>query len=152
MLVFGESALNDAVAISLFKVFATFPTSKTDFFIFEPLLYFVGVFILSIIVGVSIGILASLLFKHLSLYKWPRIELALFLIFAYIPFVLCEGMHLSGILGVLFCGMIMSHYAHYSLGPMSQITTKTVRNNIYIYIYRYAVQVHSHQRHFALYI
>jgi sodium/hydrogen exchanger 8 len=33
--------------------------------------------------------------------------------------VFFEGIGLSGILTILFTGMVMSHYAHYSLSPLT---------------------------------
>lgn len=43
-------------------------------------------------------------------------------IFAYAPYGLAEGLQLSGIMAILFCGIVMSHYTHFNLSPVSQIT------------------------------
>ena len=39
------------------------------------------------------------------------------LCFVYIPYAFAEGIHLSGIMAILFCGIVMSQYAHYNLSP-----------------------------------
>ena len=62
------------------------------------------------------------------------------LIFIYAPYGLAEGLHLSGklinfflglliiilftlgIMAILFNGVVMSHYAHFNLSPVTQIT------------------------------
>ncbi|CAD6998057.1 unnamed protein product [Ceratitis capitata] len=44
------------------------------------------------------------------------------LMFTYAPYVLAEGIHLSGIMAILFCGIVMSHYTHFNLSTVTQIT------------------------------
>ena len=39
------------------------------------------------------------------------------LCFVYLPYALAEGIHLSGIMSILFCGICMSQYTHYNLSP-----------------------------------
>ena len=43
------------------------------------------------------------------------------LCFVYVPYALAEGLHLSGIMAILFCGIVMSHYTHYNLSPVTQV-------------------------------
>jgi NhaP-type Na+/H+ or K+/H+ antiporter len=152
MLVFGESAINDAVAITLFRTLAAFvPILKTpqEVMVYDPFFLFLLLFFGSIAIGVAIALLCSLLFKFLSLDKTPNLELALFVLCSYLPYVLGEGLGLSGILCVLFSGMAMGHYAHYSLSPISQITSKYVRMNCNIKC-RSLVSLHLWQKPFAL--
>ena len=50
---------------------------------------------------------------------------------------LMQGVHLSGIMAILFCGLVMSHYTHYNLSPVTQVPyTKDARgeNPIGIYV------------------
>merc|ERR1712141_67050 len=49
-------------------------------------------------------------------------EFGLLLCFVYLPYALAEGIHLSGIMSILFCGIVMSQYTHYNLSPVTQIT------------------------------
>ena len=44
------------------------------------------------------------------------------LCFIYTPYALAEGVHLSGIMSILFCGLVMSHYTHYNLSPVTQVS------------------------------
>ena len=40
-----------------------------------------------------------------------------------------QGVHLSGIMAILFCGVVMSHYTHYNLSPVTQVTKLTDRGS-----------------------
>ena len=46
------------------------------------------------------------------------------LIFMYSPYVFAEAIHLSGIMAILFAGIVMSHYTHYNLSPVTRITVQ----------------------------
>ena len=48
----------------------------------------------------------------------------MWVIFAFGPYFLAEGLHLSGIMAVLFCGIVMSHYTHFNLSPVTQVTVQ----------------------------
>ena len=61
-LVFGESVLNDAIAINLFKTFFRYynpETSNTETSIGEIIVSFVFVSLCSVLVGVVLGLCAS---------------------------------------------------------------------------------------------
>ena len=64
-----------------------------------------------------IGLVSSLVLKHVDLYYNPSLEFALMLCFVYIPYAFAEGIHLSGIMAILFSGVGMSQYTHYNLSP-----------------------------------
>ena len=68
-------------------------------------------------IGTVIGLVSSLVLKHVDLYYNPSLEFALMLCFVYIPYAFAEGIHLSGIMAILFCGIVMSQYTHYNLSP-----------------------------------
>lgn len=80
-LVFGESVLNDAIAISLFRTFALYYDPEgpnlTEAQIPSALLSFITVSGLSIGVGVALGLLASFLYKHTELSLYPHLETSL---------------------------------------------------------------------------
>lgn len=63
------------------------------------------------------GLISSLLLKHVDLYHNPSLEFGLMLCFVYSPYALADGTHLSGIMSILFCGIVMSQYTHYNLSP-----------------------------------
>ena len=85
---------------------------------------------------------SALVLKQIDLYTNPSLEFALMLCFIYTPYALAEGVHLSGIMAILFCGVVMSHYTHYNLSPVTQITMQqTMRtlafvceSSIFIYL------------------
>jgi sodium/hydrogen exchanger 8 len=131
-LVFGESVLNDAISIALFRTFAAYGEGN-ELDPFSPFAVFFYVFLGSIVVGTVVGLLSALLFKCVKFSEHPTLEVAMFLLWSYIPFVLCEALNLSGILGVLFVGMTMGHYTHFSLSEVSKITTHQIfRTGAYI--------------------
>ncbi|XP_078688149.1 sodium/hydrogen exchanger 8-like isoform X1 [Branchiostoma floridae x Branchiostoma belcheri] len=127
MLVFGESILNDAVSIVLANtvIMLTAPSmadvdSTTAFFLMVG--NFLKMFFASAAIGVSFAVISALLLKHINLQRTPSLEFSIMMIFAYTPYVLAEGLKLSGIMAILFCGIVMSHYTHYNLSPVTQIT------------------------------
>jgi len=115
--VFGESILNDAIAIVLFRALST--TSSQGFLlgiVFEFTVSFVG----SFVVGVAIGLLSSLLFKYTQFDKYHTLELVLLVLYSYASYLLADGLGLSGIVSILFCGVVMAHYTYHNLSPQAQ--------------------------------
>ena len=45
-------------------------------------------------------------------------------LFAFGPYFFAEGLKLSGIMAVLFSGIVMSHYTHFNLSPVTQVTVQ----------------------------
>ena len=124
-LVFGESVLNDAVAIVLFKTFQGFFDSGEAFSsatIPAILLNFSAVSLGSVFVGVVIGLVCSYLCKHTEMYKYPEYEISMLFLFAYGSYSFSEALQLSGIMSLFFCGLVMSHYNSYNLSATSQVT------------------------------
>ena len=83
---------------------------------------FFGIFFGSAAIGTLVGLGSSLVLKYIDLYNNPSLEFALMLCFVYSPYALAEGIHLSGIMSILFCAIVMSQYTHYNLSPVTQIT------------------------------
>lgn len=59
---------------------------------------FMSMFFVSALLGCAIGIISSLLYKHIYFRKTPALEMALLLVFAYLPYGLAEALSLSGLL------------------------------------------------------
>lgn len=129
-LVFGESVLNDAVAISLFKVFAKYykPTgpdlSQSE--IPSALGSFLFVSVCSVFVGVGLGLAASYLYKHTSLSDYPHLETSLLFCFCYLCYATSEALSLSGIMSLFFQGMVLSHYNSYNLSPTAHVASEHI--------------------------
>ncbi|XP_071332559.1 sodium/hydrogen exchanger 8 [Trachinotus anak] len=127
MLVFGESILNDAVSIVLTNTAEGF-FSRSDNSVVtgwetfsQALGYFLKMFFGSAALGTLTGLISALFLKHFDLRKTPSLEFGMMIIFAYLPYGLAEGIKLSGIMSILFAGIVMSHYTHHNLSPVTQI-------------------------------
>eukprot|EP00884_Botryococcus_braunii_P015401 jgi/Botrbrau1/2544/Bobra.0079s0031.1 len=67
-------------------------------------------------IGVLVGFLASLALKtRLLKSKHTPLESCLCILIAFASYMLADGLQLSGIVSILFCGMIMAHYARPNL-------------------------------------
>jgi len=127
MLVFGESVLNDAVSIVLTNtILGLADPSLANLSGGAQFLTALGRFCLmffgSSAIGVVFGLLSAMVLKFLDLRKTPSLEVGLIMCFSYLPYGLAEGLHLSGIMAILFCAIVMSHYTHLNLSPVTQIT------------------------------
>ncbi|XP_039590804.1 sodium/hydrogen exchanger 8 [Polypterus senegalus] len=126
MLVFGESILNDAVSIVLTNTAEGLTRSDNigvsgwQTFL-QALGYFLKMFFGSAALGTLTGLISALVLKHFDLRKTPSLEFGMMIIFAYLPYGLAEGIKLSGIMAILFSGIVMSHYTHHNLSPVTQI-------------------------------
>lgn len=123
-LVFGESVLNDAVAIVLFKTLeqltvgtATLDDAGDYFKVFG---IFVGVSLGSVACGVLMGLLACVICRYTNLSKYPSKEITLLLLFAYLAYAVAEAIEMSGIMSLFFCGIVLSHYNWHNLSGETQ--------------------------------
>lgn len=124
MLVFGESILNDAVSIVLTNTAEGFGGSdvSTGWETFlQALGYFLKMFFGSAALGTLTGLISAIVLKYFDLRKTPSLEFGMMIIFAYLPYGFAEGIKLSGIMAILFSGIVMSHYTHHNLSPVTQI-------------------------------
>lgn len=133
MIVFGESALNDAVSIALAQSVENVGLimehgENVDYFSVTTgamghfLLYFFG----SMLVGALCGIIVSFIFAKFDFHLVPWIEIGLFLILSYLPYVLSEGLGVSGILAIFMSAIFMRNYAFHSLSPIGQVTVESM--------------------------
>nr|XP_048297091.1 sodium/hydrogen exchanger 8 isoform X3 [Myodes glareolus] len=87
----------------------------------QALGYFLKMFFGSAALGTLTGLISALVLKHIDLRRTPSLEFGMMIIFAYLPYGLAEGISLSGIMAILFSGIVMSHYTHHNLSPVTQI-------------------------------
>ncbi|EFN62486.1 Sodium/hydrogen exchanger 7 [Camponotus floridanus] len=130
-LVFGESVLNDAVAIVLsgsIQNYAERYQSGSGGFetvaFFQAFGDFVGIFSLSLFIGATMGCLTALLTKFTRVRDFPLLESALFVLMSYSTFLIAEAADLTGVVAVLFCGICQAHYTYNNLSPDSRQRTK----------------------------
>ncbi|GAA5900807.1 hypothetical protein JCM8208_004616 [Rhodotorula glutinis] len=141
--IFGESILNDAVAIVMFETLSQFHGEQiylSSFF------HGVGIFLLtfciSMALGVVFGLACSLMLKHSELGRYTEIEACLVLLIAYTSYFFSNALTMSGIVSLLFCGITLKHYAYHNMSHRTQRTTRYVfgslsslsENFIFIYL------------------
>lgn len=143
-LVFGESVLNDAVAIVLFKTFAAYHESGKEFSseaLPGLMLYFFVTSVGSIFVGLVFGLICSYLCKHTQMRKYPEYEIAMIFLFAYGSFSFAESVELSGIMSLFVCSVVLSHYNSFNLSATSQVTAHytfkcmSVLSEFFVFLY-----------------
>lgn len=142
-IIFGESLLNDAVAIVMFETAQKFTgESMSVGSVFKGIGIFFMTFTISLLIGSIVGIMTALMLKHSYIRRFPRIESCLMLLFAYASYFFSNGCHMSGIVSLLFCGVTLKHYAYYNMSRRTQIATKYIfqllaqlsENFIFVYL------------------
>ena len=105
---FGESVMNDAVAIVLYRTLVNFNNKGVTFVsLIESAGFFLVIFVGSLAVGVLFAVSATLFFKLLNrhgahdghvtlLQKYSHVEMALVMIAPYAAYAAAESMSLSG--------------------------------------------------------
>lgn len=112
----------------------------------SSLFHGVGIFLFSFFfsmaLGVAFGLACSLGLKHSHLATYPQIESCLVALVAYTSYFFSNGMSMSGIVSLLFCGITLKHYAYHTMSKRTQRTTKYMfavaaqlsENFIFIYL------------------
>ncbi|CAH7685561.1 Sodium/hydrogen exchanger family-domain-containing protein [Phakopsora pachyrhizi] len=142
-IIFGESLLNDAVAIVMFETLSHFHGEKVSILsFFHGVGIFLLVFLTSMALGVIFGLSCSLMLKHSRLSNFPEIESCLVLLIAYTSYFFSNASTMSGIVSLLFCGITLKHYAYHNMSRRTQRTTRYMfttlsslcENFIFIYL------------------
>lgn len=125
-LVFGEGVVNDATAIVLLQAVQNIRSESeltlTNLFI--VFVSFINLSIISLILGVGIGLIAAIILKS-SFYKRHSTdrEMSLLAILGFLSYLAAEEIGASGVFSSFFCGLTMSHYAWHSLSPSAKVTS-----------------------------
>jgi sodium/hydrogen exchanger 8 len=129
-LVFGESVLNDAVAIVLYEIFVEF-SEKDEGFTTGTALRSVGM-----LFGIGIGSIAFAFIVSLStayllkranevtndaLKQHPVYEISIVLLTSYLGYLLSGLAHLSPIVSLFFSGTLISHYHMHNISERAQV-------------------------------
>ncbi|CAJ1058853.1 sodium/hydrogen exchanger 6a [Xyrichtys novacula] len=126
-LLFGESVLNDAVAVVLSSSIVAYQPQGDNSHTFEGMAMlksfgiFLGVFSGSFALGVATGVVTALISFFLD---FQLLETALFFLMSWSTFLLAEACGFTGVVAVLFCGITQAHYTFNNLSPESQDRTK----------------------------
>jgi NhaP-type Na+/H+ or K+/H+ antiporter len=110
VLIFGESLLNDGVAIVLFHTLVHFLDETLvidrDAVVAAAVHFFVVAFG-SLLVGVASGILSTVYFWMFYGCQSPLVEVMMFLCWALLPYYVCDGIGWSGIVAAVAVGFFM---------------------------------------------
>ncbi|XP_053455719.1 sodium/hydrogen exchanger 9 isoform X1 [Nycticebus coucang] len=128
-LLFGESVLNDAVAIVLtYSISIYSPKENPNAFdaaaFFQSVGNFLGIFAGSFAMGSAYAVITALLTKFTKLCEFPMLETGLFFLLSWSAFLSAEAAGLTGIVAVLFCGVTQAHYTYNNLSLDSKMRTK----------------------------
>ncbi|KAG3118029.1 hypothetical protein PI124_g4342 [Phytophthora idaei] len=147
-LVFGESVLNDAVAIVIFTLFQRFVESgNTDvnaqvamYMVFRLLSIGVG----SVALSGAICYSSAYFLRHSdpALRQHPIYEMSIILLSCYASYLAADLFELSGLLAVFFSGVFIRHYHMYNISKASAFAFKQLlstmaflaENFIYLYL------------------
>lgn len=103
---------------------------------------FFYLFIMSFLLGSLVGIFCTLFLKWMKYFELGRTqETSIIIFFAFIAYTLTEELGFSPIIAVLFCGIIMSHYAFYNLSFQSReessVAVKILSNIAEAFVFTY---------------
>uniref|UniRef100_A0A7S0H1C0 Sodium/hydrogen exchanger n=1 Tax=Amorphochlora amoebiformis TaxID=1561963 RepID=A0A7S0H1C0_9EUKA len=129
-LIFGESVLNDAVCITLYKTlegFHPFFSEKTELVGFEfhdlgkCIIIFLGITLVSIMIGVLFALACSMISnKCPRIQNHPEIEIGMTFFSAYGAYCVGEIAEMSGIMALFFCAIVLAHYHSHNLSKSSK--------------------------------
>nr|XP_004669665.2 sodium/hydrogen exchanger 2-like [Jaculus jaculus] len=124
ILVFGESLLNDAVTVVLYKLFKSF--SEMSSVKLVDILAAVGNFFLVGVGGIVIGLLFGMFAAFTTRFtKAIRVIEPLFVfLYSYLSYLTAEMFHLSGIVAIITCAMSMKRYVEANISQKSRTTIK----------------------------
>lgn len=129
-IVLGESLLNDAVALVMANAIQEYQkkaleeTSYNVTAIVLTIFQFLTLFLGSVLIGVIFSMLTALLTKHTLIKEQPLLETCMLTLLSYVSYFVAEVCKMSGIVAILFCGIIQSHYTFHNLSNESQIKTR----------------------------
>jgi sodium/hydrogen exchanger 8 len=124
-LVFGESVLNDAVAIALYQTLARWK-SDTQLNIQQLSLVALNTFVMfagSLVVSLVITMTGAFLLNRqmfATLRFFPTYEISLCLIFSLMTYFVADSLNLSGIVALFFSGTMTAHYHFHTISKEAQ--------------------------------
>lgn len=112
-LIFGESLLNDGVAIVLFEVLKDHlgeDDSLGEDAYKEMSKHFAMVLCGSIGIGIGAGMCCTLYFWALKEKQTAVTEVAIFFCWSFIPYYIADGLHCSGIIAIMVMGFFLDFF------------------------------------------
>ncbi|XP_075429006.1 sodium/hydrogen exchanger 2-like isoform X2 [Ascaphus truei] len=124
ILVFGESLLNDAVTVVLYKLFEAFD-KMTEIQVVDICAGIGSIFAVGIggvLVGLAFGFIAALTTRFTDNIR--VIEPLFVFLYSYFSYLTAEMFHLSGIVAIIACSMSMKRYVEANISQKSYTTVK----------------------------
>ncbi|KDO28855.1 sodium/hydrogen exchanger 3 [Saprolegnia parasitica CBS 223.65] len=122
-IVFGESVLNDAVAISLYQSLLAYESSRSVSLgvLLEVLLKTFTILLGSIGISVALLLGGAYGFARLRhLRNYPVYEVLVCFLLAFLTYFAADACQLSGIVALFFAGMLTAHYMYPVMSPPGQ--------------------------------
>ena len=110
VIIFGESLLNDGVAIVLFQTLVHFLDANMEVdghALLAATIHFFVVAIGSLLVGLGSGLCCTLYYWLMHGCQTPLVEVLMFCCWALLPYYICDGIEWSGIVAVVTAGFVM---------------------------------------------
>ena len=128
IVVFGESLLNDAVSVVLYRLFDAFSEMGAENIQSADVALGVCSFLIVAIGGVLIGIIFGVIacFTTKFTEHTPVLEPLIILTYSYLSYLTAEMFSTSGILAITFCGMFMKQYVEFNISKKSNATIEYV--------------------------
>ncbi|XP_036404419.1 sodium/hydrogen exchanger 2-like [Megalops cyprinoides] len=124
ILVFGESLLNDAVTVVLYKLFESFlrMPSVSGVDVLAGGCQFVVVGLGGLCVGLFFGLVAALTTRFTA--RAQVIAPLFVFLYSYLSYLTSEMLHLSGIMAIVTCAVTMKQYVEANVSQKSNTTIK----------------------------
>lgn len=128
MLVFGESVVNDAASIVVFRAAQAYNggAGGESFGLADAAQAIgsvLGVTAASVAFGALAGCTMALLTKHMRLHRHPPLEVGAVLLCPYLTYLGAEALGWSAVMAILSCGVCMGHYTFWNLSFENQLST-----------------------------
>ncbi|XP_078689630.1 sodium/hydrogen exchanger 3-like [Branchiostoma floridae x Branchiostoma belcheri] len=124
--VFGESLLNDAVTVVLYRMFEAYnKIGQKKIIPIDVVAGCASFFIVGlggVLIGVIFGIITSFTTRFTDHVR--VIEPLFVFVFSYLSYLTAEMFHLSGIMAAVFCGISMKNYVEANISQKSHTTIK----------------------------
>lgn len=123
VLIFGESLLNDAVSIVLYRVLKWYGAEAFSWHTLPVVVFdFCAISVGSVLVGSGVGLLSAYVHKQLieRTFHSPSGEMTSIILFGYIAYTLAEAVNLSGITSLVVAGICQRYYTFYSVSHEAQ--------------------------------